>query len=62
MITGGAEATINPLAVAGFMNCKALTLESDPKKASVPFDKNRSGFVMGEGGAMMVLEEYEHAV
>ena len=62
MIAGGAEATINKLAVAGFTNCKALTTEEDPNRASIPFDKERSGFVMGEGGAVLVLEEYEHAV
>ena len=62
MIAGGAEATINKLAVAGFTNCKALTTEEDPNRASIPFDKERSGFVMGEGGAILVLEEYEHAV
>mgnify|MGYP005761306237 FL=1 len=61
MIAGGAEATINKLAVAGFTNCKALTTEEDPNRASIPFDKERSGFVMGEGGAVLVLEEYEHA-
>ena len=62
MIAGGAEATINKLSIAGFTNCKALTTEEDPNRASIPFDKERSGFVMGEGGAILVLEEYEHAV
>ena len=61
MIAGGAEATINKLAVAGFTNCKALSTTEDPNRASIPFDKERSGFVMGEGGAILVLEEYEHA-
>ena len=61
MIAGGAEATINKLAVAGFTNCKALTTTEDPNRASIPFDKERNGFVMGEGGAILVLEEYEHA-
>ena len=61
MIAGGAEATINKLSIAGFTNCKALTTEEDPNRASIPFDKERSGFVMGEGGAVLVLEEYEHA-
>ena len=61
MITGGAEATINKLAVAGFTNCMALTETEDPLRASIPFDKERSGFVMGEGGAILILEEYEHA-
>lgn len=62
MIAGGAEATINKLSIAGFTNCKALTTEEDPNRASIPFDKERSGFVMGEGGAILVLEEYEHAM
>lgn len=61
IIAGGAEAAVSPLSVAGFQNIKALTTVDDPKKASIPFDKNRSGFVMGEGGACMILEEYEHA-
>lgn len=61
VITGGAEAAVSPLAIAGFQNCKALTTRNDPKTASIPFDKNRDGFVMGEGGACMILEEYEHA-
>lgn len=62
IIAGGAEATITPLAVNGFTSCKALTLTDDPKRASIPFDKDRSGFVMGEGSAILILEEYEHAV
>jgi 3-oxoacyl-[acyl-carrier-protein] synthase II len=62
MITGGSEATINGLAVAGFTNCMALCTSNDPKNASMPFDKRRDGFVMGEGGAVLILEEYEHAV
>lgn len=61
MIAGGSEATINELAVAGFINCMALTEADDPTRASIPFDKERSGFVMGEGGAVLILEEYEHA-
>lgn len=61
IIAGGAEATITPLAVKGFTSCKALTLSEDPKRASIPFDKERSGFVMGEGAGMLILEEYEHA-
>lgn len=61
VIAGGAEATINGLAVAGFTNCLALTETEDPARASIPFDRERSGFVMGEGGAILILEEYEHA-
>ncbi len=61
MIAGGSEATINGLAVAGFTNCMALTETEDPLRASIPFDRERSGFVMGEGGAVLILEEYEHA-
>lgn len=61
MIAGGSEATISPLAVAGFTNCMALTEETDKTKASIPFDKRRRGFVMGEGAGALVLEEYEHA-
>ena len=61
IIAGGAEATITPLAVKGFTSCKALTLSDDPNRASIPFDKERSGFVMGEGAGILILEEYEHA-
>ncbi len=61
IIAGGAEASITPIAVAGFTNCKALTLSEDREKASIPFDINRSGFVMGEGAGALVLEEYNHA-
>jgi len=62
MIAGGAEAVICPMGIGGFNSMKALsTRNDDPKKASRPFDKNRDGFVMGEGGATLILEEYEHA-
>lgn len=62
IIAGGSEAAITPLAVAAFMNCMALTESDDPTAASIPFDKRRSGFVMGEGAGALILEEYEHAV
>ena len=61
VIAGGAEATVNPLAIAGFTNCMALTTKNIPAEASIPFDKRRDGFVMGEGSGIVILEEYEHA-
>ena len=61
MVSGGAEATITSLAIGGFTSMSALTTASDPKRASIPFDKERSGFVMGEGAGILVLEELEHA-
>ncbi|MBQ3424959.1 MAG: beta-ketoacyl-ACP synthase II [Clostridia bacterium] len=61
IIAGGAEATILPLAVAGFSNMKALSESEDPNAASLPFDARRSGFVMGEGSGILVLEDLEHA-
>ena len=61
IITGGAEATVHPLAIGGFANSKALSRSTDPLKASIPFNINRSGFVMGEGAGVMVLESLESA-
>lgn len=61
VITGGAEAAICPSAVAGFTNMQALSSSENPTEASLPFDKRRSGFVIGEGAVALVLEEYEHA-
>ena len=62
IITGGAEAAITPLAIAGFSSCMALSTRNDPNSSSIPFDKRRDGFVMVEGAGILVLEEYEHAV
>ncbi len=62
IISGGTEAAVVPLSIAGFANAKALSRSEDPKRASLPFNKGRGGFVMAEGAAMLVLEEYEHAV
>ena len=63
MLTGGTEAAITPTAVAGFANMKAISPRNDePEKASRPFDKERDGFVLGEGAGILVLEEYEHAI
>lgn len=61
MLAGGTESAICPSAVAGFMNLTALTTAEDPLRASIPFDKDRSGFVIGEGAGIVVLEELEHA-
>ena len=61
VITGGAEASIVPVGVAGFINMQALSTAEDPNAASLPFDARRGGFVIGEGAAALVLEEYEHA-
>lgn len=61
MLCGGAEASITRLGMGGFTSLKALSVSEDPARASIPFDKERSGFVMGEGAGMLVLEELEHA-
>lgn len=61
VITGGCEAAITDIGVAGFINMQALSVSEDVNAASLPFDKRRAGFVIGEGGAALILEEYEHA-
>lgn len=61
IIAGGSEAAVISLGIAGFANAKALSRAEDPKYASLPFNRNRGGFIMAEGAAMLVLEEYEHA-
>ncbi|MBQ4340453.1 MAG: beta-ketoacyl-ACP synthase II [Firmicutes bacterium] len=61
-VAGGSEAAISEVGMAGFINMQALSVVEDPNEASLPFDKRRGGFVMGEGGAALILEEYEHAV
>lgn len=61
MAAGGTEACITPTGIAGFTALTALSTSDDPARCSLPFDKNRSGFVMGEGAAVVILEEYEHA-
>lgn len=60
-LAGGAEAAVTPFSIAAFANMKALCTVSDPDRASIPFDAERSGFVMGEGAGVLVIEEYEHA-
>ena len=62
IIAGGSEAVLIPMGVAGFGNAKALSRSEDPDYASLPFNANRGGFVMGEGAGVMILEEYEHAI
>ncbi len=61
MLAGGSEAAIVPMCFAGFISCQALSQATDKDRASIPFDKERGGFIMGEGGAVVMLEEYEHA-
>ena len=61
VITGGAEAAVTASAVSGFVNMQALSVSEDPDAASLPFDKRRNGFVIGEGAVALILEEYEHA-
>ncbi len=61
ILAGGSEAAINELSMAGFVNCQALNLSENPDEGSLPFDKRRGGFVMGEGAGVLLLEEYEHA-
>ena len=61
MLCGGTEASITPLSIGGFTSMKALTTAEDPDRASIPFDAERSGFVMGEGAAVLLLEDLEHA-
>jgi len=62
MVAGGTEAAITPLGIAGFSALTALSTETNPERASIPFDKERSGFIMGEGAGVVVLESYDHAV
>lgn len=61
MVAGGTEGAISPIGIGGFCALTALSSETDPTKCSIPFDKKRSGFVMGEGAGVVILEEYEHA-
>ena len=61
VIAGGTEASITPSGIAGFANIKALAMSNDKNRASIPFDKERNGFVMGEGAGILILEELEHA-
>ena len=62
MLCGGAEAAVTPLSIGGFTSMRALHVGDDPNRASIPFDAKRSGFVLGEGAGILILEEYEHAL
>lgn len=62
IIAGGAEAPITEIGISGFASLTALTKATDPEKASIPFDKERSGFVMGEGAGVFILESLDHAL
>jgi len=62
ILAGGTEASVTPLGIAGFSTLNALSESQDPLRASIPFDKERDGFVMGEGAGILLLEEYEHAI
>ncbi len=62
ILTGGTEAAINQMTIAGFTNCLALTTRNDIARASIPFDRERDGFVVGEGAGILVLEAYDHAL
>ena len=62
MLCGGTEAAVTPLAIGGFSSMKALSQNPDPDRASIPFDKERAGFVLGEGAGMLLLEELDHAL
>ena len=61
MLCGGTESAVTPLAIGGFTSMKALSQSEDPNRASIPFDKERSGFVLGEGAGILLLEELSHA-
>ncbi len=62
MLCGGSESTVTPFGIGGFASMKALSLSDNPDRASIPFDKERDGFVLGEGAGILMLEEYEHAM